>query len=275
MTSLIPLREVAHLRLVLPLNEGRISNQLWIPVSHTELHLACLYFPVAVRFDDGKPFLGLILGERYLKRPAADPSGKWQGGYKPIALRCSPFQTGKIGEDPLSDILIASPSNHLTDKGGIPIVDDGGGPSPLIREIHRLFRLLQESRAKFSQALDQLLIGNLLVPLEAADGISSTGDEPPLHVVDGVRFMEADKRGLGAMARHSFTALDVSVACLSSQRLLREQYRPNLVSGTKPHAEKATSLSQESFAIEDFSLVLDDGELISLADINVLRDKAR
>lgn len=275
MTSLIPLREVAHLRLVLPLNEGRIDNQLWIPVSHTELHLACLYFPVAVRFDGGKPFLGLILGDRYLKRPVVDASGNWQGGYKPIALRCSPFQTGKIGEDPLSDILIASPSNHLTDKGGIPIVDDGGGPSPLIREIHRLFRLLQESQAKFSEPLDQLLIGNLLVPLEAADGISSTGDEPPLHVVDGVRFMEADKRGLGAMARHSFTALDVSVACLSSQRLLREQYRPNLVSGTKPHAEKATSLSQESFAIEDFNLVLDDGELISLADIDVLRDKAR
>jgi SapC len=275
MTSLIPLREVAHLRLALPFNEGQISNQLWIPVSHTELHLACLYFPVAVRFDDGKLFLGLILGERYLKRPAVDASGKWQGGYKPIALRCSPFQTGKIGEDPLSDILIASPSNHLTAKDGIPIVDDGGGPSPLIREIHRLFRLLQESRAKFSEALDQLLIGNLLVPLEAADGISSAGDEPPLHVVDGVRFMEADKRGLGAMARHSFTALDVSVACLSSQRLLREQYRPNLVSGRKPHAEKATSLSQEPFAIEDFNLVLDDGELISLADIDVLRDKAR
>jgi hypothetical protein len=77
------------------------------------------------------------------------------------------------------------------------------------------------------------------------------------------------------MARHSFTALDVSVACLSSQRLLREQYRPNLVSGTKPHAEKATSLSQESFVIEDFNLILDDGELISLADIDVLRDKAR
>jgi hypothetical protein len=275
MTSLIPLREVAHLRLVLPLNEGRIDNQLWIPVSHTELHLACLYFPVAVRFDGGKPFLGLILGERYLKRPVVDASGNWQGGYKPIALRCSPFQTGKIGEDPLSDILIASPSNHLTDKGGIPIVDDGGGPSPLIREIHRLFRLLQESQAKFSEPLDQLLIGNLLVPLEAADGISSTGDEPPLHVVDGVRFMEADKRGLGAMARHSFTALDVSVACLSSQRLLQEQYRANLVSGTKPHAEKATSLAQEIFAFEDFNFVLDDGELISLADIDVLRDKAR
>ena len=63
--------------------------------------------------------------------------------------------------------MIASPSNHLTAKDGIPIVDDGGGPSPLIREIHRLFRLLQESRAKFSEALDQLLIGNLLVPLEA------------------------------------------------------------------------------------------------------------
>jgi SapC len=275
MTIPIPLRKVTHLKLVLPVNEGWVGNQLWVPVSHTELHLACLYFPIAVCFDDRRPCLGLLLGERYLKRPAVDASGKWQGGYKPIALRCFPFQAGEIGEDPLGDILIAFPSDHLTGKDGIPIVDDSGRPSPLIREIHNLFRLLQDSRTKFSDALDRLLISNLLTPLESVDGKSCGNDTPSIYVVDAGRFMEADKMALSAMARQSFTALDVAVACLSSQRLLRDQYRPKPASGTKLCAERAASLTQQFFASEDFNLVLDDDELISLFDIDVLRDGTR
>ena len=275
MKSLIPLRDVAHLRLVPPVDEGSLNSRLWIPVSYTELHLASHYFPVAVRFDDGSPSLGLVLGESYLKRPVFDASGKWQGGYKPIALRCSPFHAGEIGEDPLSDILIDSASGHLTDRDGIPLIDDAGKPTSLILELHRLFRLLQDSRAKFSEALDLLLIGNLLGPLEDADGDSTTGDEPPLYIVDQMRFMQNSNRAFGALARHTFTALDVSVACLTSQRLLQTQYLPKRTSVAKSHAESATSLQQDSFAIEDFNLVLDDDELISLTDIDVLRGEVR
>lgn len=275
MKSLVPLRDVAHLKLVPPSDEGWIDNQLWIPVSYTELHLASHYFPVAVRLNDGKPSLGLILADRYLKRPAVDASGKWQGGYKPIALRCSPFQAGEISEDPLGDILIDSASDRLADKDGIPIIDDGGKPSSLIQQIHRLFRLLQDSRAKFSELLDLLLIGNLLVPLDEAAGNTAIGDEPPLYLVDQARFMQASKRVFGALARHNFAALDVSVACLTSQRLLQKQYLPKRISVARPHGESPTPLLQDLFAIEDFNLVLDDDELISLADFDVLREEAR
>src|SRR5262249_567648 len=160
----------SHLRIELPPVEHSIGDQQWLPMSHTELHLACLYFPVAVRLNDATPSVGLLLGKKHLKRPAVDKFGKWQGGYKPIALRCSAFRCGKVGTDPLNDILIESPSNCLVDKAGIPIIDDGGEPSTPIREIHRLLRLLEQSQSKFSDALDQLLIADLLVPLESAMG---------------------------------------------------------------------------------------------------------
>jgi SapC len=273
MKRLIPLRDKAHLRLALPSNEGWINKQLWIPVSYTELHLASNYFPVVVRLDDGKPSLGLVLGDSYLKRPVVDASGKWQGGYKPIALRCFPFQAGEIGEDPLSDILIDSAYDRLTDRDGIPLIDDAGKPSSLILEIHRLFRLLQDSRAKFSEALDLLLIGNLLSPLKDAGRDSATGDRPPLYIVDHTRFMQTRNMAFGALGRRTFTALDVSVACLTSQRLLQTQYLPKPTSLAK--LQSATSLPKDSFAIEDFDLVLDDDELISFTDIDVLRPEVR
>ncbi len=275
MKSLIPLRDVAHLRLVPAVDEGSLNNRLWIPVSYTELHLASHHFPVAVRLDDGRPSLGLVLADRYLKRPAVDASGKWQGGYKPIALRCSPFQAREIREDPLTDILIDSASAHLTDNDGIPLIDAAGRPSPLILEIHRLFRLLQDSQAKFFEALDLLLIGNFLVPLEDTSGDSTIGDKPSLYIVDQMRFMRTSNRVFGALARHTFTALDVSVACLTSQRLLQKQYLPKRTSLVKPHEESATPLPQDSFANEDFNLVLDDDELISLTSIDALREEAR
>jgi hypothetical protein len=270
MTRLIPLREVSHLRLVMPTDEVGFAGLPWLPVSHTELQLACLYFPIAVSFKTGHPALGLVLDAQYLKYPAVDSCGKWRGGYKPIAVRCFPLQSAEIGADPLSDILVASDSRHLVEAGGIPLVDGGGAPSPLILEVHRLLRLLQESREKFAPAIDRLLIANLLVPLDATEAAE------PLYVVDGARFLQADKRALCAMARHSFTALDVAVACLSSQRLLREQYRPKLsaVFGTKLQAPVGAFPSPDAFGLEEVGLALDDGELISLADIDAMRDEA-
>ena len=264
MAKLTALRDAAHLQFVLPADEGEIAP--WLPVSHTEFHLASLYFPLAVRFEDGLPVLGLILSARYSKRAPLDAARKWQGGYRPIALRCAPFDFAAGGANPL-DMLLKDPSRDLAEAGGIPIVDRNGEPSPLIREIHRWSGLLQETNAKFAPALDQLLIANLLVPLAAADEIS---DEPPLYIIDGARFTACAAKAFAAMSRHRFTAIDIAAACLSSQRLLQEKYRPQLEA--KPPQASAPPLAD--LAIECLDLALDEGELISLADIEVLRGSA-
>ncbi len=274
MTNLISLREVAHLQLVRPPDNARLVRPSWLPVCHTEFHLACLYFPLAVRFHEARPSLGLIVGEQYLTRAPFDPSGRWQGGYKPIAMRCSPFQCRGTSTDPLADILVPWPSSHLTEKNGVPIVDHNGEPTPLVRETHRLLRLLQESLVIFAKAVDQLFIANLLVPLEVSTGTSLIDDDRNFYVIDGARFMDTNKRALGALTRHDVTALDISVACLSSQRLLREQYRSKLGSQSNPNVIISPSPPPKDFAVDDLNVVLDDGELISLPDIDLLPDYA-
>jgi hypothetical protein len=85
--------------------------------------------------------------------------------------------------------------------------------------------------------------------------------------------MDADKKALAAMARHEFTALDIAVASLSSQRLLHERYRPKSDARPATHAS-SPSLPHDTLAIEGVDLALDDGELIMLADIDALRHEA-
>jgi len=263
MAKLLPLREAAHLRFVPPVDEREIAP--WLPVGYTELHLASLYFPLAIRLDGGLPVLGLILSAHYLKRAPRDAAGKWQGGYRPIALRCAPFELGADRTSPL-DMVLKEPSRDLAETGGIPITDRDGQPSPLIREIHRWSQLLEETNARLAPALDQLLIANLLVPLVATDEPS---DVPPLHIIDGTRFMDCDAKAFAAMSRRHFTALDIAAACLSSQRLLQEKYRPQVEAELQPYS---SSPPPSDVAIECIDLALDEGELISLADIEVLRD---
>ena len=275
MNTRLPLREVAHLNVVLPSDELSMGAQPWIPVSHSELHLACLHFPIAIRLDGKRPALGLILSHHHIKRPIIDTAGKWQGGYKPIAIRCAPFECERVDVDPLSDLMISSSYDHLSTTAGIAIADSQGKPSLLIREIHRLFRLLQEGQEKFSQALDQLLIADVLVPLAAPDvGVGAEG-APLLYVVDGPRFQNASHKILSAMARCHFTAIDIAITCLSSQRFLRDQIRPKESIGLRLPSGEPLWSRNEFLTTGDLDLTLDDGELISLTEIDTLLDQAR
>src|SRR5437879_6176048 len=120
MTRLVPLREVSHLRLSLPNDESWIDELCWVPVSATEIHLASRYYPLAVRFDAHRPRLGMIVDQRYLAYPLRNTDGQWRGAYRPIALRCFPFQAPNPGDDPLSDILIDTDSKYLSETAGLP-----------------------------------------------------------------------------------------------------------------------------------------------------------
>jgi hypothetical protein len=262
MTRLVPVREIAHLRLALPTDDRWVSEVEWVPVSPTEIHLACRYYPIAVRFEGPKPSLGLIVDQRYIMHPLLDSAGAWRGAYRPIALRCFPFASPRIGEDPLADIVIDANSKYLSETAGIPMVDDAGRPDRLLNELHRLFRLLQRGQESFAGTLDQYLIGSLLVPLGNTD--------QPLYVLDPARFLHLEHAALGAMARHGFLSVDIAVACLFSLQNLRPDYRPKGAASPRRSMPSA-SIVPDMIAMDDLPLVLDDSELISLWDINALR----
>jgi SapC protein len=272
MTRLVPVREIAHRRLALPADDRWVDDLTWIPVSATEIHLASRYYPLAIRFDARKPLLGLIVDQRYIMHPLLDPAGRWRGAYRPIGLRCFPFAAPTIGDDPLSDIVIEADSPYLSETAGTSILDDTGRPGRLLNELHRLFHLLKRGEESFAGMLDQYLIGGLLVPLADPDRPDANGDRP-LYVLDPTRFLHMEHAAFGAMARHSFLSVDIAVACVFSLQNLRPDYRPKDAGRTRHPRLSSMPLAPDMIAIDDLPLALDDGELISLWNIDTWQPK--
>jgi hypothetical protein len=274
MTQPVSVRKIAHLRLAMPTDDRWIDELDWVPVSTTEFHLACRYYPIAIRVEKQGPQLGLLVHQRYLTHRLRDAAGKWRGAYRPIALRCFPFEAPRVGDDPLADIVIDANSKYLSPTVGTPIVDEAGRPGPVLTELHRLFRLLKRSQELFFGVLDQYLIAGLLVPLTNTD-VDDRDDGQPLYVVDPTRFLRIENAALGAMARHNFLSVDVAVACHFSLRNLRPEYQLKDATRLHPLAFDSHSITPDTIMIDDLSLVLDDGELISLSDIDMTRPQNR
>jgi len=274
MTRFVPVREIAHLRLALPPHDRWIDELTWIPASATEIHLAARYYPIAVRIEDQKPRLGLIIGRRYLARALLDPTGVWRGAYRPVGLRCFPFEAPDIGDNPLSDILIDADSEYLSPMSGTPIVDEAGRPGRMLTELHRLFKLMKRGQESFGRALDQYLVGGLLVPF--IDGDTPVADHgQPLYIINPARFAQMEHTGLAAMARHDFLSVDVAIACQFSLQNLRPEYRPKDTGRHGRPGVEPFSPGMDTTMIDDLSLVLDDGELISVAGIDIMRSVNR
>lgn len=273
MTRLVPVRDIAHQRLMQPADDRWTENVSWIPVSATEIHLACRYFPLAIRTETRNHRrthrLGLIVDQRYTAHPLLDTAGIWRGAYRPVALRCFPFQAPTLGNDPLSDLMIDPDCGYLSATAGTPLVDNAGRAGRLLSEIHRLFCLLKQGEDTFAAALDHYLIADLLVPLPGTDEVD---DEANLYVLDPARLSHLEHGALGAMARHRFMSVDIAIACRFSLQNLRPQYRPK--DQGQPRHLRAASLAPDIIAIDDLSLAIDDSELIALWDIDALRSGA-
>jgi hypothetical protein len=270
MTRSVPIREVGHLRLAMPADDRWIDDFRWVPVSASEIHLASRYFPIAMRIERQQRQLGLLLHPRYLTNTMLDASGNWRGAYRPIALRCFPFEAPRITDDPLVDILVDADSKYLSPATGVPIVDETGRPDRRFIEMHRHFALLKQSQEAFGGILDQYFIAGLLVPLAPEDD-----RDPTLYVIDPARFKQLDKAALGAMARRRFLSVDIAVAWLFSLQALRPEHLPKQTNRSRAQQFVSGSIEPDPILMDDLSLVLDDGELISLANIDMRQTEAR
>jgi hypothetical protein len=67
----------------------------------------------------------------------------------------------------------------------------------------------------------------------------------------------------------------VAIACQFSLQNLRPEYRPKDAGRHGRHASEPVLQGMDTTMIDDLSLVLDDGELISVADIDVMRPVIR
>ena len=264
MSKLVSLRDLAALRLTPPADERWIERLRWVPLSPTEIQLACRYFPLAVRIEEQQPRLGLLLGKAYIAHTLLSGDGQWRGAYRPIALRCFPFQAPGLSDDPLSDIVIASDSGFLSTGDGLPVLVDGK-PNDWVLELHRLLQLLKRGEDAFAGAIDQLLIADVLEPLATTDG-AGPADGASFHVVSPKRFAELGNGSLGAMARRTFLSLDIAVAGLFSLQNLKPEFRPKRADRIGSSSGDTTA-TFDAIAINDLPLALDDGELVPLSDL--------
>src|SRR5215472_13077560 len=154
MNARVPLRDLAHFRLLAPRVDQWTENISWIPVSFSELHLVCRYFPIVVRTAGEQPRLGVCLDDRLLARPTRDALGHWRVPYRPIAMRCFPFESRGISDNPLDDILIDPHSRYLSLVDGTPIIDETGRPARFIAGLRQLLGLLKRSEETFAALLD-------------------------------------------------------------------------------------------------------------------------
>jgi hypothetical protein len=237
----------------------------WIPVGFSELHLACRHFPVAIRAGKQPLQLGLLLHERFLGRPTLDAAGKWRCAYRPIAMRCFPFEAANVGNDPLSEIVADPASKYLSPTAGAPLIDDAGHATPLLAELHRLFGILKRSEDLFATVLDQYLIADLLVPLTRE---APTGSEHTFHVIDPARFCRIRNATLGAMARTSFLSVDVAIACLFSLQHLKPSHVPKEAAQLHRQPFAPAAAGPDPILLDDLGLALDDGELIPFDSIS-------
>ena len=263
MSNFVRLRDMAPLRLSPPPHERWVDGLRWLPLSPTELHLACRYFPLAVKVQDDRAGLGLLLDKTYITHNLLTAEHKWRGAYRPIALRCFPFQALHLDDDPLADIVVSVDSEFLSPRAGTAaLIDDK--PNAWVSELHGMLQLLKRGENSFASAIDQLFIADLLKPLTSAQA-TAAADDADLYVLSPQRFGELGKSALGAMARNSFLSVDVAVACLFSLQNLKPEFRPK--ASDRPHPLSATAESDfGAIAIGDLPLALDDGELVPFAD---------
>jgi hypothetical protein len=265
MTRLVPVRDVAHLRLALPADESWMAELSWVPASLTEIHLASRYYPLAIRYDGRTPRLGLLLGQDYLSYPLRSADGTWRGAYRPIALRCFPFQAPRLGGDPLTDIVIESDSKYLSATTGQPIVGPGGGTEAL-SDLLRLFQLLRKAEASLAPVLDHLVVADVLVPLVETEDSNTAS---VLHVIDPKRFETVKGLALGAMARTSFLAVETAAACVFSLQNLKPAYRRTIASLSTTESVAAGAIAPETIAMNALPLAIDDGELVALSALGL------
>lgn len=255
MITLVPLREVGHLRLDLTDPLRWLAGLDWVPVSASELHLAARSFPLAVRDTAEGPRLGLLVGPSLIVHALRAANGSWRGGYQPIGLRCYPLTVTQLSGDALADLAIESGSPCLSDSAGIPISDAAGRPSAGIAEVYRIAGAMIGSVPYFAPALDHLAIAGMLTALAA-----ETTER--YRIFDPATFERLDGDALAAMARASYLSVDLAVAGNFSLQALRPELRPRRGRTANPGAP-AVSQRVLDAPLDDLALALDDGELVA------------
>jgi hypothetical protein len=272
----VPLNSASDLRLLSAKDYSFVEQVGWLPLGETEFHLASHFLPVAFHLDADIPSVGVLLDNGYQVRPLVDTEGKWLRGYQPIALRCLPFRLANARlRDPALSLEICPDLGLSSETAGQPMIGADGRVTRSVAFIHDALRKMRDARGTLAAAIDQLVMADLLVPMPSQRPRKADSDEPArVFVVDGERLYKTGARALSAMARQSFLSMDLAMACLFSQRLLKAEFRPGGSAVTtapeRTQAAAADAYAEWAAPALNANIALDDTALFSTDDLGTL-----
>jgi hypothetical protein len=172
-----------------------------VPVASFELSHVALTMPIAF----------VKQSERYLPVGVMAPKGtnlfvgpqtQWLGIYVPAALRAHPFQLVAAENGGQPTLCIDEESGLLVDKGADnaePFVDADDTPSPVINEITKMLRQIEQDRPVTQMAVQGLTEAGLIKPWPMTVPIGNQQitvddlycvDEAALNALDDAAFLK-------------------------------------------------------------------------------------
>jgi hypothetical protein len=215
-----------------------------IPLSDSELLLTSSCLPIAIDCISDRPRVVAIIDQRFQRSPVIGPNGQWQKGYLPLALRCLPFRlSGGTSDTGTIEMAINLPHNN---EPGSPFFTDKDQLSPEVNAIATLLRRLEDGKQQLQHAASQLLIAGVLTPIRL--GRTPNGENGRSFTVSRDQFNTLSGPRAALLAKDSFLAIDLAVACIFSQRHLATLVSVAAVGATTADASVPASLAPDEFA---------------------------
>jgi hypothetical protein len=214
-----------------------------IPLSDSEILLTSSCLPIAIDCISDRPRVVAIIDQRFQRSPVIGPNGQWQKGYLPLALRCLPFRlSGGTNDAGTIEMAVNLPQN---DEPGSPLFAGTNRLSPEVNAIATLLRRLEGGKHQLQHAASQLLIAGVLTPIRL--GRNPNGENGRSFTVSRDQFNTLSGARAALLAKDSFLAIDLAVACIFSQRHLATLVSVAPTSATTADASVAAAPATDEF----------------------------
>lgn len=204
---------------------GHLNDIGMVPLNDNEVLLSAHYYPIVVTLDGPRAGIGALLRPDMLARDLIGRNGRWSGAYTPVMLRCFPFRFAAtaVSGDPIADLEFGRVPSSGTAPRLLRMREEGGGASRDLNVLYEGVKSVWQGQQRMLPALDILLAADLLVAIR---GPAESERASPYYTIDRRRFANTSPHALEAMARNSFTPLDLATAMIFSQAILRPALRP-------------------------------------------------
>lgn len=137
-----------------------------LPLAASELAQAAREMPIVFPKGEGAPqaLVGLEPGRNL----HVQDSGHWKGRYVPACLKAYPFRLARHGEADSEEkqqfvVQIDRGARHFDTPDGEPLIDEQGGPAPLLKQAQKALMTLYKDTRRAEAQVAQLDAHGLLV----------------------------------------------------------------------------------------------------------------